>query len=451
MSPQTNPRTRTAPKLEVGEPRGRVKRIVRDAKRVASRIIIALSKRSERFRHVSRAALDGWRRAKYRKHLREATIDDKLILFESFQARSYSCSPRALYRAIAADPRFNDYKLVWAFRSARSYADVGELSRATLVSFGSPVYNAYHARAKYWISNVIIPIHLIPREGQVYVQAWHGTPLKRLGCDIREGSSDNVLFSADEIHARYVREGERLTYLLSPSAFASEKLGSAFAFPALGKTSAIIEEGYPRNDVLATFTPEGVAAVKARLGVPEGKKVILYAPTFRDNQHSSATGYRLELGLDFERLRADIGDDYVVLFRAHYLVARTFDFAAHEGFVYDVSDVDDINDLYIASDVLITDYSSVFFDFANLKRPIVFFMFDLEDYAENLRGIYLDTAELPGPIAHDYDELLSAIGASDSPSPELCERYNAFSERFNYLDDGHASERVIERIFGSAL
>jgi CDP-glycerol glycerophosphotransferase len=358
MNNDSNSKNRSTPRLEVGQRKGRAKRAIRRAKRIASRTIIALSKRSERFRLLSRAALDEWRKAKYRTHVRGAEIDDKVIFFESFQARSYSCNPKALYKAIVADPRFDDYKLVWAFRSPRAYAEVAELGRATIVSFGSPIYNDYHARAKYWIQNAIIPIHLTPRDGQVYVQTWHGTPLKRLGCDIREESSGNVLFSADEIHKRYLREGARLTYLLSPSAFATEKLGSAFGLATLGKTSAIIEEGYPRNDFLATFDQSDVADVKGRLGIPAGKKVILYAPTFRDNQHSSATGYKLDLGLDFGKLHDDLGDDYVVLFRAHYLVARTFDFASHEGFIYDVSDVDDINELYIASDVLVTDYSA---------------------------------------------------------------------------------------------
>jgi len=434
------------PRIEARPPRQR-RGVVRTMKWFVSRVVMALSKRSLRFRHAARTVLEAWRGFRYRQYFKSSPVDDKMIIFESFQGRSYSCNPKALYLAIAADPRFSDYTLVWAFKKPWKYADVSELSRATLVSFASATYASYHARAKYWVTNSIVPVHMDPRAGQVYVQTWHGTPLKRLGCDITDGASGNVLFSAREIHRRYTREGDRLTYLLSPSPFATEKFASAFGLAASGRTSAIIEEGYPRNDSLSMFTDSDVSAVKERLGIPKSKKSILYAPTFRDDQHSSATGYTFDLGIDFARLHAQLGDDYVVLFRAHYLVSSEFDFAAHEGFVYDVSGTDDINELYIASDVLVTDYSSVFFDYANLGRPIVYFMHDLEEYANELRGIYLDVADLPGPIVRTQDELAAAILEANNPSEELRERYRRFNERYTLLDDGHAAERVIRRVF----
>mgnify|MGYP000910123033 CR=1 FL=1 len=106
------------------------------------------------------------------------------------------------------------------------------------------------------------------------------------------------------------------------------------------------------------------------------KKVILYAPTWRENQHLPGEGYQFQLPVDFKRWREVLGDEYVILFRAHYFISNSFDFVAFSGFVYDVSQMDDINPLYLAADVLITDYSSVFFDYANLRRPILFFMYD---------------------------------------------------------------------------
>ena len=208
----------------------------------------------------------------------------------------------------------------------------------------------------------------------------------------------------------------------------------------------IVEEGYPRNDALSTFTEGDARRIREELGIPEGKKAVLYAPTWRDDQHVSGKGYTLALPVDFERLRRELADDYVILFRAHYFVANEFDFERYAGFVLDVSNVSDINDLYIAADVLVTDYSSVFFDYANLGRPIVFYMYDLEAYATELRGFYLDLSELPGPIVRDEEELVAAVRSADSPDAELAERYHRFNERFTYLDDGHASERVIERV-----
>ena len=135
---------------------------------------------------------------------------------------------------------------------------------------------------------------------------------------------------------------------------------------------------------------------------------MLYAPTFRDNQHDGS-GYTYDTHLDFDRLREEFGDEYVILFRAHYFVANQFDFSRYEGFVYDVSALDDITPLYLISDLLITDYSSVFFDYANLKRPVLFYMYDLEQYANDIRGFYFSLDELPGPILKTEDELVDAI------------------------------------------
>ena len=147
--------------------------------------------------------------------------------------------------------------------------------------------------------------------------------------------------------------------------------------------------------------------------------MVLYAPTFRDTEHSGSVGYTFRAELDFDLLRERLGDDTVVLFRPHYLVANSFDFARYEGFVFDVSAVLDINDLYIASDVLVTDYSSVFFDYVNLDRPIVFYMYDLEQYASELRGFYLDLDELPGPIVRTAEDLVRVASCREPRRPCL--------------------------------
>ena len=180
-----------------------------------------------------------------------------------------------------------------------------------------------------------------------------------------------------------------------------------------------------------------------KLGVDD-KKVILYAPTWRDNQHTSGEGYTYKTEVDFDKLREDLGDEYVILFRAHYLVANSFDFDKYKGFVEDVSSYSDINDLYIAADILITDYSSVFFDYANLRKPVIFYMYDLEEYANELRGFYFSLDELPGPIVRDEDALISEVKACDGWQPD--EKYEEFCAKYNPKDDGHASERVLKRI-----
>jgi CDP-glycerol glycerophosphotransferase len=196
---------------------------------------------------------------------------------------------------------------------------------------------------------------------------------------------------------------------------------------------------------LPNTTDEDIIRVKKLLGLEHmQKKIILYAPTWRDNQHTTGVGYTLDLGTDFDKLRMALQDEYIILFRAHYLVANKFDFAKYAGFIYDVSHIDDINDLYIISDLLITDYSSVFFDYANLKRPMIFYMYDLDLYQEILRGFYLDLEELPGPIVRSENELIAAIKNSTNVDEEVITRFN---KKFNYLEDGQAAKRVVEEVF----
>ena len=280
------------------------------------------------------------------------------------------------------------------------------LERAEIVVHGSREYHESYARSAFWVTNSMLPQHLSPGPGQEYVQTWHGQPLKRLGCDVASGGY--ALIPLEELHRRYRSEGQRLTRLITPSRFTSEKLTSAFGLSERKAADAIVEVGHPRNDLLRTFGPERAESARARLGVPAGKRAVLYAPTWRDDQHDSRSGYTYRTEVDFGLLRQLLGDGYVVLFRAHYFITNSFDFAAYDGFVIDASGADDVNEVCIASDVLVTDYSSLFFDYANLDRPIVFHMYDRERYETEQRGFYLSPDELPGPVVYDEAGLAEA-------------------------------------------
>ena len=171
----------------------------------------------------------------------------------------------------------------------------------------------------------------------------------------------------------------------------------------------------------------------------------MYAPTWRDNQHEAGVGYTYKTEVDFDKLQKELGEDYIILFRAHYFVANTFDFEKYEGFIYNVSNLDDINELYVVADMLITDYSSVFFDYANLKRPIIFYMYDIDMYKNDMRGFYIDLNDLPGNIITTEDELIKDI-KNVTNKFKYDEKYKRFNEKYNYLDDEKSSERVIEKI-----
>ena len=300
--------------------------------------------------------------------------------------------------------------------------------------------------AKYWIFNFKIADYIKPKKEQVFLQCWHGTPLKRLGCDLTH--FDNQLNTSKEMKKRYKIEAEKFSYFISPSKYCTEKFISAWNLKEIGKENIIIEKGYPRNDFLFKYTKEDVTRIKQKIlgeNITD-KKIILYAPTYRANQHKSGVGYVYKEEVDFTKMREKLGKDYIILFRPHYFVANAFDFEKYKGFVYNVSDIDDINELYIISDMLITDYSSVFFDYANLKRPMIFYMYDLEYYRDKSNGFYFDVEkELPGKIVKTDDDLINEI-LRVTKDFKYDERYKKFNDKYNYLDDGNASKRVIEEV-----
>ena len=404
-------------------------------------LIFDIAKKNKAFRVAGRAARDAVYRAKMTLDEPFARIDDRLVYFQTFSGRGFSDSPKALYEYMLKAPEYEGYRFVWSFKEPEKYRDLLENGRTGIVKFRSRADNKALRKAKYWISNYRMLDYQYPRKGQIYVQCWHGTPLKRLGYDIQ--ASDNAMNSIEEIREKYRTDAKKFRWLLSPSPFATEKFVTAWNLKETGQEYKLLEAGYPRNDRLAKATAAETAELKEKLGIA-GKKVILYAPTWRDNQHVSGKGYTYKTEVDFDRLREELEDEYVILFRAHYLVANSFDFARYEGFVKDVSSYPDINDLYIASDILVTDYSSVFFDCAILERPVVFYMYDLDEYANELRGFYLSLEELPGPVVRDEEALVKEIRAADGRKAD--EAYKNFVRRFDPYEDGNSSRRVLERI-----
>lgn len=415
----------------------------------------ALMRRDPRIRNWYRTWIRRRRGALYRKAMEETKVDEKSVTFVSFMGRQYACSPKAIFEYMASSPEFADYRFYWVLRGEAS-GEAKEallrryplLRKSRIVRFGSEEEYRAYASSAYLITNSRLPDYLVKRPGQKVVQCWHGTPLKRLGFDIE--AAGNAMNSLAEIREKYATDAERFRYLLSPCAFATKVFRSAWNLAAYGKEDAILETGYPRNDALASCSTETRERCRAALGFADDKrKLILYAPTWRDNQFRAGVGYTYSNEADFRYLREKLGADYVILFRAHYLVANTFDFSAYSGFVRDVSNVDDINELYLAADILLTDYSSSFFDFAVLGRPIVFYMYDLAAYRSGIRGLYLDPAELPGPVEENIEgaaERILEIGDSFSPD----EKYRAFNRTFNSLHDGHAAERFVDAVFRSA-
>src|SRR5690606_36606293 len=212
--------------------------------------------------------------------------------------------------------------------------------------------------------------------------------------------------NTEKYKRNFLFEASKWDYLISPNRYSTEIFQRAFGFQ-----KTIVESGYPRNDFLITHNdPETIKKIKQQMNLPLDKKIILYAPTWRDNQYYAKGKYKFDLQLDLKKMQSIFGDNYIFLLRLHYLVAENLDLSPYQNFAYDFSKHDDIRDLYLISDILITDYSSVFFDYAILKRPMVFFVFDIDDYRDRLRGFYFDFEKYaPGPLVKTTDELIAEI------------------------------------------
>lgn len=364
-------------------------------------------------------------------------VDDDLCVFISFHGRGYSDNPKYIFLEMQNDERFKNKKFIWMIKHRNKCT----VENAKVVTYNSPLYFYYLARAKYWIFNCKMPAYLLKKEEQVYIQTWHGTPLKRLGHDIVE--VENQTFYRSEITreqmlASYDNDSIKYNYMIAPNEFSFDTFQSAFNVSA----DKLIKTGYPRNDYLiSNNNEEYILKLKQKLNIPLNKKVILYAPTWRDNSYS-AKGYTFELKVDFNKWKEILGDDYIVLFKPHYLIVNKFE--ADNKFVYSFDANIDIVDLYLVSDVLVTDYSSVFFDYANLNKPIYFYMFDLSEYQDELRGFYLDiNKDLPGKIFEDELNLVNAIKSNDFDYTKLLE----FNKRFNTYEKGIASKRVLDILY----
>lgn len=406
--------------------------------------LVDISKRCIFFRKVLRKLSMILKKLRYNMYKVTNKIDDKTILFEAFGGRNYTCSPKAIYEKMISMPEFKDYNFIWAFKEPKKH-EILEDQRTKIIVSQSKEYYKYCAIAKYWIVNSIMPEYVTKKKGQLYVQCWHGTPLKKLRYDIEVNGA--VLNTIEEIRKRNDIDAKRFDYFLSPSKYCTEKFTSAFNLKALGKENIIIEEGYPRNDFLFNKTEADIISIKNKLGIPLDKKVIFYLPTFRDNQHTSGVGYTYKMELDLDRFRDKYANEYVMLFSPHYFIANSIDLKKYEGFIINVARYDEINELYLVSDIIMTDYSSVFFDFANLKKPMLFYMYDYDLYQGHLRDFYISLDELPGPIAKNQDELEKNLDEIDRYWKIYKEKYDFFNKKFNYLDDGNASYRVIKRIF----
>ncbi|MGW1723270.1 bifunctional glycosyltransferase/CDP-glycerol:glycerophosphate glycerophosphotransferase [Streptomyces sp. NPDC002306] len=363
-------------------------------------------------------------RLRYRGQLRRP-LDPGLAVYCAYWGRGYACSPAAIHaKARELAPHIRSVFLVEADQAHAMPKDVDH------AVIGSRRYWEVLARATYLVNNANFAEGVVKRAGSVHVQTQHGTPLKKMGVD---QSTYPVVAAATGSFAKLLGRVDRWDYNLSSNRHSTQMWERAFP----GSYEAL-EYGYPRNDVYCTATAEDVARVRRELGVPEGRTAVLYAPTHRDHH----TGF--EPGLDLEAFCEEAGEDVVVLLRAHYFYDRGR--GGGTGRVIDVTAHRSSEDVCLAADALITDYSSIMFDYANLDRPIVVYADDWEVYQET-RGVYFDLpAAPPGPVTRTPQELARVFRDGSYAGPASRALRAAFRERFCQFDDGRAAERVVRRV-----
>lgn len=369
----------------------------------------------------------------YQKVFLKFPLRENYIIFESFLGKNYSDSPRNIYEYIIDHNM--QYQCIWVFNDKTRKIP----GNAKIVKRFSLAYYYYFAVSKYWVNNMRQPLHLVKREGNVFLETWHGTPLKKLVFDMKDVYSANPKYKSD-----FYQQSRAWDYLLSPNKYSSEIFRRAFKF-----NNEMLEYGYPRNDILYSNNRDEIAAkVKDLIGIPKDKKVILYAPTWRDDDFYEPGKYKFNLRLDLHKMKEVLGEEYVVALRMHYFIADNIDVHGLQGFAFNLSKYDDIAELYLISDILITDYSSVFFDYANLKRPILFYTYDLDKYRDQLRGFYLDFEnKAPGPLLQTSDEVINAITNIEEMIKNYADRYEAFYDIFCSWHDGRSTEKVVKHVF----
>jgi CDP-glycerol glycerophosphotransferase len=351
------------------------------------------------------------------------------VVYQSFEGR-YSDSPRALYEAWVRQRPGDTH--TWLADPAHQHGFPDGV--ATVPPSGSRCVEALEA-CDLLIANTHTDVDWNKLSTTLYLQTWHGTPLKRVHNDI--------LWAPPGRLDRLSRDVDRWDLLISPNSVSTDLLRGAFSY-----AGEVLETGYPRNDVLSSPDRDAIRCrVRHALDIDDDATVVLYAPTFRDNAVFAEGRPNLELGLQVRSLVERLGDDYVLLLRLHYFMTDRRPPERGAG-IRDVSYHPDVSDLYLAADVMVTDYSSAMFDFAVTGKPLVFYAYDLERFRDEVRGFYFDLAPYaPGPIVHTQDDLADALLDLPALEGRYADRYLRFRERFCHLEDGHATARVLDRIW----
>lgn len=349
--------------------------------------------------------------------------DDKLFLFISYGGKKFDDSPKVIYEQLKKDSRFKNYKLIWAFIEPNKYLNIDEDKK---IKVDTLKYFITAISARVWITNSTVERGLnFKRKNTLYVNTWHGTPIKRMGSDIVDNNKSFKLRGNWPVDA-----------MTSQSDYETDIFSTVYNIDR----KKFLLCGLPRNDELVNYDMQKRDIIINRLGIDKNKKIILYMPTFREFQKNINQECVLIPPISLDKWKKELSDQYILLFRAHYEVVKTMNIV-DDDFVRNVTDYPILNDLLIVSDILISDYSSIYFDYAIMDKPMFHFTYDYEEYSKK-RGMYFDIRdELNG--ADNEDDLIKIL-LDPKLEKEKC-RLNKFRNKYvNYY--GNATKYLLDYI-----
>ncbi len=363
-------------------------------------------------------------------------VNHRKIVFMSNLGRSYGGNPKSIYEEMVQLGLDHKYRCYFLLENPK----VNLPGTARTIKLSRFRYYYELAVAGYIVSDTRLPNYIRKRKGTKYLQTWHGTPLKKLALDMTSYHMAGGQ-TVEEYREEFKKNSSTWDYLISQNKFSSNIFRHAFAFDG-----NMLEIGYPRNDVLFTRNHKtDLMELKKKYQLPLDKKIILYAPTWRDNSFYDKASYKMNAPLDYDLLFEKLSKDYVILIKYHYMVREKLDFSSYHGFYRVMNSSVDISELYLISDLLITDYSSVMFDYSILKRPILFYVYDLEEYKDELRGFYFDfIKQAPGPFVMTTEQLVDEI--RDYDWLKYKEKYEEFCNTYHTFEKGNASKCAIKAL-----
>ena len=360
-------------------------------------------------------------RSKYTRYYKNLKIKDNFILYESYHGKNMTCNPYAIFKRLYSDPEFKDYIHIWALNKKNNkdnwyFNKYKKDPRVRFVELHSREYLKALTTCKYLINNVTFPPYFQKKEGQVYINTWHGTPLKTLGKDMGGPIGQ---------HANIQRNLLQSDIIVNPNHYTSDIILNSHDLWGIykGKVAVI---GYPRVDSIFQKLPE---EIRSMLGLNGGSKVILYAPTWRGNVGNVRNSTK-ELEQIIWELNMKLPKDYKLLIKVHSLVYKYVKEHSELSKIC-IPDWVDTNELLGEIDILITDYSSIFVDFLATKKPVLFLLYDKEEY-EAERGLYFSLDELPGPVLYSVDEVISCLNNLNEVKEKYENLYKNALNKFNY-------------------